>query len=142
MKNRGFTTPLTMAALAAAAAVLLLVVAAGAEKPPCTGDRHDHCEAACDDDGAHCPDPAPCVAPAACPDPAPCQPVVCEDGDDGQTVVVEVARCPDVVFPAYAPCRERKDGKARAGDVTFEGRPYKCPRKATPHRYLIPLVTP
>lgn len=73
-----------------------------------------------------------------CPDPAPCPTVVC--GGEGSTYqFITVNRCPEVKFPAYAPCRKRKNGTARDGDVIFQGKPYKCPRAGTPHRYFIPL---
>lgn len=111
-----------------------------ADQPECVGDRHYGGVACCPNETTTTTLPPSECPPAACPDPQPCQPVVCTCDSTNTTTVVQVDRCPDVVFPIYAVCRERADGKARAGDTIFQGRPYKCPRKATPHRFLLPQV--
>lgn len=113
---------------------LLLALAlsgtASATQPECTGDRHY------DETGQCCPLP-PTVEPcAACPEIPPCPEVQCVSGS--VTNYITVNRCPDVVFPAYAPCRERKPGVCRDGDTIHDGKCYKCPRKGTPRRYFIP----
>src|SRR6266478_1455850 len=118
------------------------VVVCRATQPECTGDRHYDGVACCEvpetttttlptpDVDPSCPEIPPCPAIPPCPS------VSC---GDGTTYNVTVNRCPSVVFPRYAPCRARRGNKARAGDVIFQGRAYKCPRNATPFRNFIPL---
>lgn len=111
-----------------------------ADQPACTGDRHYDGVACCPATTTSTTLPSKEECPTlVCPEPQPCQPVVCQDGADGTTTVVEVDRCPEVKFPAYVPCKSRPKGKAREGDIIVNGRAFKCPRKSTPNRYFIPF---
>jgi hypothetical protein len=112
-----------------------------ADQPPCTGDRHEGCAATTtttlpgDPPSDACP--AGCISVTDIPS---CPDVNCGGGDSTtNNVTVTVNRCPDVKFPRYAPCFQRPRGRARKTDVLFQGRAYKCPRPATPHRFFIPL---
>jgi hypothetical protein len=146
MKSNHFRDLVTLfvaLAVVIGAAVFFFTRAAHADQPVCTGDRHY--------DGVAC---CPVVDPPGDPTtttttlPPPCPPVVCQCDDPNnadvtcpptRVVNVTVNRCPEVKFPRFAVCRQRINGKARSGDVIFNGKPYKCPRPLTPHRYMIPL---
>jgi hypothetical protein len=126
-------------AIMMAASFLLVGALAFGEQPECTGDRHYDGVACCPVESTTTTT-LPEVEPRACPDPGPCPSVVCDCTGtcEGSPVSVTINRCPDVTFPAYAPCRERKPGVVRDGDVIFGGKAYKCPRRGTPRRYFIP----
>ena len=141
-----------------------------ATQPECTGDRHyDEAGQCCPvvttttlpDTPVACPDPPPCPTVVCSPD--ACVDGTCVNGSTGtdgtgtcatnadctvgdtttvNNVTVTVNRCPEVKFPIYAPCRSRKNGTARVGDVIINGVAYKCPRRLTPHRYFVPQLPP
>lgn len=81
------------------AVVAVFAACAYAEQPACVGDRHY-------DGVACCLESEACAPVLPCPDPAPCQPVRCQDGDDGATVVVD--RCPEP--EVLEVCKVRRDG--------------------------------
>jgi hypothetical protein len=116
-----------------------------AEQPTCTGDRHYDGVGCCPVDPPNPPPVTTTTLPegcdTCCPTPPPCPVVNCDGPDTTNVYNVTVNRCPSVVFPKYAPCRERQPGSKRHnGDVYYQGAYYKCPRGETPHRYFIPLV--
>lgn len=116
-------------ALVAAAIIACAVTPALATQPECTGDRHYDGVACCPATEPELCEPCAPVLP--CPDPAPCQPVTCEDGDDGDTTVINVDRCPEP--EVLETCKVRKNGTT----VCYRSRATKGGRPG-PRRILVP----
>lgn len=135
-----------VATLVAIAAGIVIVVImyfvmtarpAHADQPICTGDRHYDGVACClpdpsettttttlpDDDAGKCPDVPACPA---------CPSVNCGDGTTN-TYTITVNRCPEYAAPRYVPCRRVKVSTKHPNGLV-------CPRKATPHRVLVPVL--
>lgn len=99
------------------------VVVCSAEKPPCTGDRHEYCGSGGSGGGESATTTTTLPSPG-CPDQAPCPVVVCDCGSgSGAFVGVNVQPC---VESNYVRCRRLANGKIR------------CPIKDHPRRVFVP----